>query len=292
MAIVRASLVLNSGCRVQIDFPGRGDSTASWEIYQKCQDRKGTFLGYRTEKVGPLDFRGLIPGVYVLHADDAAALVLVDGEQHPRQIKMNHLVVVDEDPAHVRISSNIPMVERIGELPNPVLFYQGDKVAQGEGPVLIVTDVYISPPFVGPDDPPAYQVCDFRDDPKRRNPWRVEGVNLRLLRRGSVGRLYDGEVPQFGSSADLLAFFARSGISKSVEFGCLPHLTLPGLSLKQAEDLFKEGDADIVLPLSTSIHESLGRFQVFQLFECWRANYLEYVRAATWAFLEQQKAAA
>ena len=234
--VMRALLSPQPGCKLKYDCPLGGGSYKSEEFFKKYRGKPATFVGYSEKLVGPLDFKGRIPGRY-LNPEDVK--VRFDGEQEERELNIQHFIMLhprehDVMPADFDFDN-----QRLGDLVHPVLYYPGDLVLDKEtGKHRTVQSVFLGHPFTL-DGVPRYDVAEVDGDyearikgvkeawskktPENRpflhhvpsrDSWNKKGGEISPVLRGNVWALYhDPSKLSFKSDEDEVEFWTQDGIT-------------------------------------------------------------------------------
>lgn len=253
--VLRAQVALMEGCKLLYDCPALStEDYRANEFFKKYRGKRAEFVGYVEKLVGVLDHKGRMPGRYI---DLEWIKVRFDGEEEVQTLNLYHFVVID--PTRSRVSYFAGDNQRVGDLPNPILFYPGDTVCykglageqMGKDPRKIGS-VFLGTHFTKVEGVPQYDVMETDAEKNARQKSRLsplgyisqrQGSNtpgdmLELVSRGNVWALYnDSSKLSFESDKDELEFWSLNGISKSIVSQSL---------FKEAYELFVDGEVDLL----------------------------------------------
>ena len=251
-------------------FSVSSESLPYLELMEKYHGQRAEFVDYDSYLVGVLDYRGLMPGTY--RNRGLMLLKFDDGGQHLISAK-DVVVLPGLYVRHQHLADEEQELERVGDLPHPILFYPGDKVwVKGQADFFPddqheVRSVFVGNEMFAPGGIPRYEVMETdgeqtarvrEEDRKniRKPPGQrvmrhyyvdrmgrnMAGDDLELAERGNVWALYnDPSKLVFESSEDELRFWTQDGISRRT-FGD----ERQGLEL--VYNLFAKGHFDLVKP--------------------------------------------
>ena len=267
--VIRAALALSPGCTLIYDPPPGGESNAASEFFSANRNKAACFVGYAEQRIGLLDPRGLLPGLYV---DPRNILVQFDGEDipHPQPLNIAHFIVCDTSCA--TLANSVLGGQRLGDLGFPILFYPGDMVVRAANATelpnreMLVQEVYVNQLFGG-TNPPRYALQDG-DDTRFAN-----NADLQLVRSGNVRKLYEYGTLSFTSDEAELAFWRQDGVSGRYQ---------TGFSLDQAVAAFASGRVHLIERVeSPGLHEKEVTYTVRRLHPCFGDMHRGRIRDLT-----------
>ena len=323
---MQAFVHLREGMRLFYDCPSMsGESFEADNFFKKYQGKTAVIASFPTAPVGPLDRRGRVPGVYL---KSKSVNVQFEGEDQIHYgLSLHHFVLLDTTTTVS--DAEYSALQRVGDLPHPVLFYPGDTVRKSNDLLQVprkVQEVKFNDAGI-----PLYVLAETAESIEKRradkaaeairrreegtsDPARLltmlvssydfprteicEETNLVLLERGAVYALYnESERPSFDSTGEELAFWAQDGISNTY-YGSRhgrPYWEWP---LETARTLVKEGKGDLILGSRASFLRDEGlalQCTVRVLHPCF-SQHRDWVRELTLSTtlppLEQEKSIA
>jgi hypothetical protein len=264
---LRTAVQVDSGTRVRW-FANFGHDVP-WN-YQLLKEQYGgaeaTAVGFNVEYVGPLDHAGRLPGVY--HKQDSILVRFDDGKEI--SVNPHHVLVISGgtlvEPPYEMASWRGTTNQRIGDLPEPIKFYQGDTVCFTEEHPRVnrkVNTVGFHTLFdveglvryglaATADELLAAESRQRKEREERPNLYfagdfsnhahvpiaMVEASQLELVEAGNVRRVYEDGEPVFASPGEALQFWSQSTFSTGS--GSIPHIVGP-------REVIESGEADFIL---------------------------------------------
>lgn len=207
-------------------------------LHQGCPldyiGKRVTFVRYAEVLVGPLDPMGRRPGRYT----DRDNMIVRYSEGELRvPVKEVRFVDMYPKPPAAHIPNGFSQVDRLGDLPDQIVFWPGDKIRSvGERHPLhcVVTEVCLSI-----DEKPRYEVGGSECAQLHYRMYVPE--NHQVVCRGNVYKLYHDEPLSFASDEEELAFWTREGISV-----CGLGRQGSGQPLWPCADFFRKGYVDLI----------------------------------------------
>ncbi len=287
---MQASLALEVGTRLYYACPAMSPEDVKTDrFFKKYKSKEATVVGFQTEYVGPLDYRGRMPGAY--YTDGLK--VRFDGEDDVHAIKPNHFIVLG--PARV---TDEETSRYAGELPQPIQFYPGDVVAE-------ISDSLNTPRVVckvsiQADGTQLYHLFETDEELRARGILEentrsgkgnhfspnfsyphtkvTAGQNLTSIQRGNVHCLYtDPTELGFASAKEEVNFWAQEGMSHIV-FSGNPndYKFLTGMPRTMAVDIITSGLGDLLIKRQYPVETPV--YQVRRLHDCF-GSFRSHVRA-------------
>jgi hypothetical protein len=169
-------------------------------------------------------------------------------------------------PPAAHIPNGFSQVDRLGDLPDQIVFWPGDEirdVGTRYPESYMVEKVHLS---LG--EKPLYEAVAIEVSLRLRT--RVP-EQLRVVSRGNTYRLYHNEHLSFASDEEELAFWSQEGISVcGLGYGNSGH------TLWACADSFRKGHADVIVQAKPS-REWYRAYKLHDIF----AQHRNYVRAFT-----------
>ncbi len=298
---MQAYIQLKVGMRLFYDCPSMSmEDFESDRFFRKYHGRIATIVSFPSVLFGPLNNDGRLPGLYL---EPESVNVQFDGEEIVHNHKyLHHFVLFDT--ASTMTWDEYAASQRAGDLPHPVLFYQGDKVHKKSDllqETRLVSDVKFSDDgeilYILAETPEAKAIRkaeraarieeERAQDAKDPDPLHIpmaalmpsfpytetcRGEDLCLVTRGNVYYLYnEPENLSFSSNDDEMAFWSQDGISKTV-YGKESWRGIWAWPLNEAQDMLRRGDGDLMVMVdrkkSRVFDESGQRFTVRRLHDC------------------------
>jgi hypothetical protein len=306
---IQALVKLSVGMRLLYDCPlMSGDSFEADNFFRKYRGQTAVIESFPSKPIGLLDRRGRVPGLYLR---DKGINVQFEGEEQVHTgLNLIHFVLLD--PTTTLTDEEYEQTQRVGDLPNPLLFYTGDEVYK-KG------DLLQEPRTVGEvrfsdNGETIYVLTETTESKERREAERAariekrkaeaaddmsrisasmlsimpsfpanepcRGDELELISRGNIYHLYNSpEQLAFASPQSELSFWGMDGISQRV-YG-KEYAPTSERPLKTARAMVKDGKGDLFLAVSRATSRMFGRdeqlYSVRRLHDCF-AGHREHVR--------------
>lgn len=283
---INAFVQVTEGMCVYYDCPEMGgESYQGDEFFKKNRGKTGRVKGFSEEFVGPLDFKGRLPGVYI---KPGYIHVQFDGEEEVHQsLNLQHFILLDAGQTVVPVTVDLEH-QKVRDLPDPIEFWPGDQVRKTDD--LLYTVRFIERVYVKGDGTVSYVLAKIAEEVQQ---WQDETVDLTLVARGNVYHLYhDPAQLTFTSPKDEVSFWAREGVSTTV-YGSNSnhhrHTSRWEWSLEEARKMVENGAGDLVIASKQYEHVIIidrdGDFEVRKLHSCF-AHHRERVRALSLGLAE------
>jgi hypothetical protein len=251
---IQTLVVLKEGMRLFYDCPSiSGESFEADNFFRKYQGKTGVIAGFPTTLVGPFDEEGRLPGTYLT---PYGIHVRFDGEEKVNQdLNLDFFVLLD--PTITVTNEEFERAQRSGDLPNPILFYPGDKVREQDD-LLQVPRVVQEVGF--DEDGEVLYVLAKTSEAHCLPKTETTAINLVLIERGQAYDLYnDPSKLSFGSAEEELRFWSQDGLSVTF-YGSEDDVPEYERSLAEVRKCVEQGEGDLIL---ASERISIGERQVY-----------------------------
>ena len=291
---------VREGMRFYYDCPGMGDDFRSNAFFEKYKGREGVIVGFPTERVGILDSKGRIPGIYV---SPTGVNVKFDGEEEVHNgLNLGHFVLVE--PASTVVPEKSLNDQRLGDLEYEILFYPGDVVHKTDDllrnprmvdKVILMNDGTINYRLAEtPEDESARKAEDEEERAKAREKDGFEGVfaamsvrsfarteqvkgeEIVMVERGNLHHLYtDPSQMTFADAVEEIRFWSQDGLSATV-YAKNRRMPRWEFTLDLAQAIVEKGEADLIIEReqfkNVTVTPDHGKFRVRKLHERFAAH--------------------
>jgi len=300
---------LSIGMKVYYDCPPMSmEDHRSDRFFRKYHGKISTVVGFPEKLVGPLDKKGRMPGVYYR---TSCINVQFDDEEVHNGLQVGHFVLLDV--AKTISSDEVLRHQKAQELPNPILFYQGDTVRESDD--LLETSRVVQEVQVNDDGKIVYVLAETPEEQTEReksletereehrqkvrdeddmmsslffhskyeNPVtrRCGGDQLTVVERGNVFHLYnDPGKMSFTSQVDELLFWSHDGVSRREYFGDVAS-SMNGMLLEKAREIVQNGEGDVIIrgkDYGGRVQTIGDGYHIHHLHPCF-ASFREHVRS-------------